>query len=92
MEKVVYGASLTANTARYLLRLDDTPDYLFTLEQPELSTAKIANYWFERWAAARLVREDTAERLAAQTLVWPIRHGARVLLPEDETDQMSFKV
>ena len=92
MEKVVYGAPLVSNTARYLLRLDETPSYLFSLEEPQASTAKIAEHWFERWASTRLSRSETEEKLLAHTLVRPIRHGARVMLPSDDLDQLAFRV
>ncbi|MGY3547369.1 Druantia anti-phage system protein DruA [Bradyrhizobium sp. USDA 4469] len=92
IEKVVYGATLVSNTARYLLRLDETPNYLFSLDEAEASTAKIAQYWFERWASSRMGRPDTEQRLLAHTLVRPIRHGARVVLPSNDEDQLSFRI
>jgi hypothetical protein len=91
IEKVVYGATMVSNTSRYLLRLDDRPQYLFSLDEAQASTAKIAQYWFERWASTRIGRSDTEERLLAHTLVRPIRHGARVVLPSDDDDQLSFR-
>ena len=90
IEKVVYGAPLVSNANRYLLRLDDVPRYLFTLEGAKESTAEIARHWFERWASARMGRTETKNRLLAHTLVRPVRHGARVLLPDDGADQLSF--
>jgi hypothetical protein len=92
IEKVVYGATMVSNTSRYLLRLDDMPQYLFSLDEAQASTAKIAQYWFERWASPRIGRSDTEERLLAHTLVRPIRHGGRVVLPSDDEDQLSFRM
>ncbi|HZR75128.1 MAG TPA: Druantia anti-phage system protein DruA [Bradyrhizobium sp.] len=92
IEKVVYGAALVSNSARYLLRLDDMPHYLFSLDEAQASTARIARHWFERWASSRMERIDTGQRLLAHTLVRPIRHGARVLLPSDDMDQLSFRI
>jgi hypothetical protein len=92
MEKVVYGASLVSNVARYLLRLDDKPKYLFSLEEPQASTNRIAQYWIERWVTPRLGRSETEEKLLAHTLVRPIRHGARVVLPSEDSDQLAFRV
>jgi hypothetical protein len=91
IEKVVYGAALVSNSSRYLLRLDDTPEYLFSLEEAQASTARIAQHWFERWASARMVRSETVQKLLVHTLVRPIRHGARVVLPSDDGDQLSFR-
>jgi hypothetical protein len=92
MEKVVYGAALVSNSARYLLRLDDMPHYLFSLDEAQASTARIAQHWFERWASARMERSETEQKLLAHTLVRPVRHGARVLLPSDDADQLSFRI
>jgi hypothetical protein len=49
IEKVVYGVALVSNTSRYLLGLDDTPQYLFSLDEEQASTARIARHWFDRW-------------------------------------------
>ena len=92
IEKVVYGVALVSNTSRYLLRLDDTPRYLFSLDEAQASTARIARHWFERWASDRMRRGETEQKLLAHTLVRPVRHGARVLLPTDDTDQLSFRI
>jgi hypothetical protein len=92
IEKVVYGVILVSNASRYLLRLDDVPQYLFSLEEAEASTARIAQHWFERWASARMERSETEQKLLAHTLVRPIRHGARIVLPSDDTDQLTFRV
>jgi hypothetical protein len=83
---------LVSNASRYLLRLDDVPQYLFSLEEAEASTARIAQHWFERWASARMERSETEQKLLAHTLVRPIRHGARIVLPSDDTDQLTFRV
>jgi hypothetical protein len=92
MKKVVYGVPLVANPARYLLRLDDSPHYLFSLNEAHMSTATIAQHWFERWASARMKRSETELKLLAHTLVRPVHHGARVVLPNDEVDQLSFRI
>ncbi len=92
MEKVVYGATMIANTSRYLLRLDDAPRYLFSLDEAQASTARIARHWFERWASDRMQRSETEQKLVAHTLIRPIRHGARVVLPSNDDDQLSFRI
>src|SRR5262249_788643 len=92
IEKVVYGATLVSNTARYLLRLDETPNYLFSLDEAQESTARIAQHCFERWVCSGRGRAETEQKLLAQTLVRPIRHGARVVLPSNDEDQLSFRI
>lgn len=90
MGKVVYGVALVSNLPRYLLRLDAEPHYNFSLEGARTSTSRIASHWFKRWALSRMKRPETALKLASHTLVRPIRHGARVIIPVDETDQLAF--
>jgi hypothetical protein len=92
IEKVVYGVTMVANTSRYLLRLDDAPRYLFSLDEAQASTARIARHWFERWASDRMGRSETEQKLLAHTLIRPIRHGARIVLPGDDKDQLSFRI
>jgi len=92
IEKVVYGATMVSNTSRYLLRLDELPQYLFALDEAQASTTKIAQHWFERWASPRIGRSETEQKLLAHTLVRPIRHGARVVLPSNDEDQLSFRI
>ena len=92
IEKVVYGAALVSNTSRYLLHLDDMPQYLFSLDEAQASTTKIAQHWFERWASTRMGRSETEQKLLTHTLVRPIRHGARVVLPSDDADQLAFRI
>ncbi|HEV2551329.1 MAG TPA: Druantia anti-phage system protein DruA [Stellaceae bacterium] len=92
MEKVVYGVTMVSNTSRYLLRLDDAPQYLFSRDEAQASTARIARYWFERWASDRMKRSETEQKLLGHTLIRPIRHGARVVLPSDDEDQLSFRI
>lgn len=91
IEKVVYGVTLVSNPARYLLRLDSLPEYFFSLDQAQASTLNIAEYWFQRWASGRMQRSETEGKLLAHTLVHPVRHGARVFLPDKDANQLSFQ-
>uniref|UniRef100_Q07PL9 DUF4338 domain-containing protein n=1 Tax=Rhodopseudomonas palustris (strain BisA53) TaxID=316055 RepID=Q07PL9_RHOP5 len=92
IEKVVYGVALVSNCARYLLRLDSAPQYLFSLDEAQEGTKRIAEHWLQRWASPRMERSETELKLVAHTLVRPIRHGARVVLPDDESDQLVFRI
>lgn len=92
IEKVVYGAAMISNVSRYLLRLEEVPQYLFTLDEARGSTTRLARHWLERWAIPRMHRLETAEKLLAHTLVRPVRHGARVFLPEADLDQLVFHI
>jgi hypothetical protein len=78
--RIVYAVTLVRNTREFLLGLEDTPEYLFSLTGTD-ATAAVSDWWRERWLSHRIEREPVLEEVAAQTLVRPVRHGARVVLP-----------
>lgn len=57
----------------------------------EAGAAAIVEWWLERWVRRRVEREDVLERIAQQTLVRPVRHGARVVLPRDAEQGSLFE-
>ena len=79
-ERIIYGVELAAAPSDYLLRRRDRPDYLF---DPDLEddVARISDWWRVRWMAPRSQREGIANAVAQHTLQRPVRHGARVDLP-----------
>ena len=79
-ERIIYGVELAAAPGDYLLRRRDRPDYIF---DPELEddVARISDWWRVRWMAPRSQREGIANAVAQHTLHRPVRHGARVDLP-----------
>lgn len=87
--KCVYGVKLARNVRDYLLRLDREPDYLFA-DGGLGSSDAIARYWYERWVRPRLKGTDLIERVRRHSLARPVRHGARVELPELDTGQLSL--
>lgn len=54
MSRIVYGACLADNTRDYLLGKADQPHYYTDVEQYEIGTQKIIDYWRSRWLASRL--------------------------------------
>ena len=81
--RIVYGVSLVRNLREFLVGMDDEPDYLFGLENPERGTVAIVDWWTRRWLSNRILNDDVLTRLEQHTLVRPIRHGARVILPRE---------
>lgn len=79
--RLVYGVELTANVRAYLLGIDKHPRYALGQKSPKQRTGQIALWWMRRWLAQRIEKEEVLNRVAAHTLVYPIRHGARVRLP-----------
>jgi hypothetical protein len=85
----VFGVPLIANLRSYLLGLEKRPKYICKLKGGE-ATAAITSWWRERWLLRRIESDDVLRAVEEHTLTWPIRHGARVQLPEEESDQPSF--
>ena len=90
MGKCLYGVSLVRNLRDYLLRIDDKPDYRFNLDHPKESTLHIVAKWYQRWAATRAERIDVLENIRKESLVYPIRHQARVTMPQEDDQQISL--
>ena len=42
---------------------------------------RIVEYWRQRWLANRINQASVLEAVGAHTLAYPVRHGARVVLP-----------
>ncbi len=86
--KCVYGIALARNTRDYLLRLDDRPEYLFGCLGDDSHAPRIAEYWFERWAASRASDPAVLAAIRSHSTALPVRHGARVVLPEEDSAQV----
>jgi hypothetical protein len=82
--RLIYGVALAQNFRRYLLGLELVPEYLFDLSIPSESSKAIVKWWSERWLHRRIQRDDVLAQVALHRLTYPIRHGARVEVPEDE--------
>lgn len=87
--RIVYGVTLVRNTREFLLGLDNTPDYLFAYSGAK-GTDAISEWWRERWLSGRIEQDSVLEEVEAHTLVRPVRHGARVELPAESGDPVSF--
>lgn len=85
IERCMYGVKLARNVDRYLLGIDETPEWLFNLSDP--TSGKVAAWWATRWAGARAKRDDVLAQVRHEGLAHPIRHRARVRLPEREDGQ-----
>jgi hypothetical protein len=81
--RLVYGVALARNFREYLLGLGPEPDYLVPLDNPARSTRQIAEWWAERWLRGRIKKEEILSEVARHQLTYPVRHGARIIVPED---------
>lgn len=85
IERCMYGVKLARNVDRYLLGIDMAPEWMF--DPSEASTARITAWWATRWANSRANRKEVLANVRHEGLAHPIRHRARVKLPECEGGQ-----
>ncbi len=85
--RLVYGVELTRNSRAYLLGLDRHPRYVLVRKNPQQMTRQIAEWWIKRWMLGRIEKKDVVERVARHNFIHPIRHGARVPLPNPDLEQ-----
>jgi len=89
--RIIYGVSLVSNLRDYLLGIDKTPRYLVSPDLGADATQKIAAWWRKRWLQMRIASDEVLADVARHTLIHPIRHGARVVLPADKAQgQLPF--
>src|SRR6478736_524882 len=77
-----YGIQLAQNTREYLLGMAKTPKYLAPLRRVSEASSNIAQFWGERWLDARVEAVEVREGVRRHDLTCPVRHGARVVLPD----------
>jgi len=88
IERCMYGVKLAANVDRYLLGIDQQPEWIVDVNCRD--TSRLSAWWLDRWAAQRAKRDDVIAAVRYETLAHPIRHRARVRLPEREGTQSLF--
>jgi hypothetical protein len=79
-QRIVYGVPLVSNLLPYLLGIDAHPRYLFK-RSIRNDVGKIALWWTKRWLSKRVQSDDVLTIAGQNTVVRPVRHGARVVLP-----------
>ena len=86
-QRIIYGIPVARNLRKYLLGMDRKPDYIFDLKKPQRSTSEIGRWWTKRWLSNRIEADNILSQVKQHTLIQPIRHGARVVLPHINDDQ-----
>jgi hypothetical protein len=89
-QRLVYGVALARNFQAVLLGLTDKPRYLVASSHPEKRSAQIAEFWMRRWLTHRIENEAVLGAVENHALIYPIQHGARVVLPPLEDDQLAL--
>ena len=89
--RIVYGIPLIRNLREYLLGMDDAPDFIISCGGAE-ATRIVADWWLERWLSKRIDSDDALESVAANSLVCPVRHGARVVLLKTKNEEKQLRL
>ena len=79
--RLVYGVVLVDNLLPYLLGVDREPRYLFRRNVSN-DIERICVWWYERWLCKRILSTNVLAELREHRLDRPVRHGARVKLPD----------
>jgi hypothetical protein len=77
--RLVYAVPLATNFRDILLGKARRPRYV--VPQSQESTSQIVGFWSDRWLARRIESRKVIDAVAAESLAYPIRHSARVVLP-----------
>jgi hypothetical protein len=78
--RLVYGVELAENARAYLLGMDKHPRYILGQNGPKQRTQQFVRWWL----LPRIGRDDVLTRVAGHNFVHPIRHGARVKMPNTD--------
>jgi hypothetical protein len=79
--RIVYGVGLVRNLLSYLLAVDAKPMYVFPRKVGD-DVAAVSQWWIRRWLSHRVGSPDVLDAVSAHQLDRPVRHGARVILPD----------
>lgn len=89
--RIVYGVALAEQFREVLLgRRRNRPRYFFPFDHPEEVTSKIADCWISRWLCNRIENDGVLAEVANNTLIYPVKHGAKVELPVIQEDELTL--
>jgi uncharacterized protein DUF4338 len=83
-KRVVYGVALARNFRDVLLGFNDSAQYNVPQTRDKLRTEMLADFWRQRWLLYRLEKPGILEQVTKHKNVYPVTHGARVTLPEEQ--------
>ena len=82
-KRVVYGVALAKNFRDVLSGFTDSAQYNAPLTRDKLRTEMLADFWRRRWLLNRMEKPGILEEVSKHTVVYPVRHGAQVMLPSE---------
>jgi hypothetical protein len=88
--RLIYCVALAHNFREVLLGRSARPRYVIPKALGSEGSRRIADYWTRRWLTARIDNPAVIEAVARHVLFHPVAHGARVPLPEVESETPLF--
>jgi hypothetical protein len=85
--RVLYGVALASNFRAVLLGRSNKPKFILDQQDEKVVSSNIAEYWRRRWLLGRIAKGHVLDQAAAHTLIQPIQHGARVVLPDIDGEE-----
>lgn len=82
--RVVYRVCLAENTKDFLSGFNERLHFIFPQTKVKRRSDEIADYWMNRWLKRRLEKPDLLNAVSSHRLTYPVRHGGRVTLPDDQ--------
>ena len=89
-QKPVFAVNLLFNSKEFLLRQVKHQKYRYNIKSAKKNTQAIIDWWFERWLNDRIIRPGILDKVRKDNLTRPIMHGARVILPPTDLEQISL--
>lgn len=83
--RLVYGIPLATNFREILLGLKTRPAYLIPNQRD--ATDRIVEFWRTRWLSHRVESTEVIRAVAEHSLISPVRHGARVVMPGTDRNE-----
>jgi hypothetical protein len=62
--RIVYGIDLAENTQKYLLGIDEDPEYFWEFDSPANEQESIYQHWVDRWASMRVKKDEVLDDIA----------------------------
>ena len=78
--RIVYGIRLAENFREVLFDLSRRAQYI--LPANETATGRLVDFWCSRWLAKRVERPEVIADVQRHSTVYPVDHGARVVLSD----------
>lgn len=83
-KRVVYGIALAENFGDVLMGISERAKYFVPLSKPKQKSELIGKFWLKRWLMNRINNEEVMEQVKGHTLSYPVTHGAKVPLTQEE--------